>query len=363
MGDLSAGKLRGLTRLADDAGRFTMMAIDQRGSLIESLAKSSGRPKDQISFEDVARVKRLVTRELAPLASGVLTDPVYGYPYSIHDLPRGPGLLLTYEETHYDTIAGNRYTKLIEGWSVFKALSAGADAVKVLLYYHPDGDERARRHQQDLVRRVGQECAEHDIAFVLELVAYALDGSGTGTPEYARAKPDLVIRSAREFSRPDYQVDLLKLEFPANLKYCREFQSSPFGRKDSPPVYDLHQVKQFCRELDEAADVPWVILSAGVDIEEFIENTKLAVEAGASGFLAGRAIWKDAVAFYPDEDKLVTALRREARSNFQRLIEIVGGARPWFAHRRFGTRENIRLRDQSPAWYRQYQARRDFRGG
>lgn len=356
MAELSAGKFRGMTRLADESGRFTMMAIDQRGSLIDSLAKSSGRSKDQISFDEVARVKMLVTRELALLASAVLTDPVYGYPYSIHDLPRGPGLLLTYEETTYDTINGNRYTKLIEGWSVAKARAAGADAVKLLLYYHPDGDETARRHQQDLVRRVGEECAEHDIPFVLELVAYALDGRGTGTPEYARQKPDLVIRSAREFSRPEYQVDILKLEFPANLKYCREFQSSPFGKKDSPPVYDLEQVKNFCRELDQAAAVPWVILSAGVDIEEFIENTKLAVEAGASGFLAGRAIWKDAVAQYPDEAKLVAALQTKARSNFQRLIEIVQRARPWFTHRRFGSKWDIRLRDHGPQWYRRYQA-------
>lgn len=356
MAELSAGKFRGLTRLADDAGRFTMMAIDQRGSLIDSLAKSSGRPKEQITFDEVARVKQLVTRELAPLASAVLTDPVYGYPYSIHDIPRGPGLLLTYEETAYDTINGNRYTRLIEGWSVAKARAAGADAVKLLLYYHPDGDEAARRHQQDLVRRVGEECARHDIPFVLELVAYALDGSGTGTPDYARLKPDLVIRSAREFSRPEYQVDILKLEFPANLKYCREFQSSPFGKKDSPAVYDLEQVKEYCRVLDQTAEVPWVILSAGVDIEEFIENTKLAVEAGASGFLAGRAIWKDAVARYPDEAKLVAALRTDARSNFRRLIEIVEHARPWFAHRRFGSKGDIRLRDHGPEWHRRYQA-------
>jgi tagatose 1,6-diphosphate aldolase len=356
MAEISAGKFRGLMRLADSAGRFKMLAIDQRGSLIESLARSSGKPKEQVTFEEIARVKHWVTRTLAPMATAVLTDPIYGYPYSIADIPGHVGLLLAYEETGYEAVGKSRYTKLIEGWSAWKARAAGADAVKLLLYYHPDADEKARQHQQDLVRRVGQECAELDIPFLLETVGYALDGGGTNTPEYARQKPQIVIRSAREFSKPEYQVDVLKLEFPANLKYCREFQSAPFGKKDVEPVYTLEEVKAYCRELNEAAGVPWVLLSAGVDIEEFIENTTLAVEAGASGFLCGRAIWKDAVALYPDHAQLVRALETRARENFHRLTEIAERATPWFDHRRFGGRANIRLQHQGAEWYRRYQA-------
>jgi len=317
--EISAGKFRGMNRLADEAGRFKMMAIDQRGSMIASLAKSSGKPKDQVRFDEIARVKRLVTRTLAPLASAVLTDPVYGYPYSIESIPGRIGLLLAYEETGYDSVGGARYTKLIEGWNAGKAQAAGADAVKLLLYYHPDADERCKQHQQDLVRRVGQECAEHDLPFLLELVGYALDGSGTGTPQFARQKPDIVLRSAQEFSKPEYQVNVLKLEFPANLQYCREFQSASFGKKDAEPVYTLEEVKKYCAALNDAAQAPWVILSAGVDIEEFTENTRLAVEAGASGFLCGRAIWKDAVALYPDETKMIDALQTQATENFRRL--------------------------------------------
>ncbi len=356
MKEISAGKLRGLMRLADEAGRFKMLAIDQRGSLIESLARSSGKPREQVTFEEIARVKNVVTKTLAPMATAVLTDPIYGYPYSIADIPGHVGLLLAYEETGYELVGRSRYTKLIEGWSAWKARAAGADAVKLLLYYHPDADEKARQHQQDLVRRVGQECAELDIPFLLETVGYALDGGSTNTPDYARQKPQIVIRSAREFSKPEYQVDVLKLEFPANLKYCREFQSAPFGRKDAEPVYTLEEVKAYCRELNEAAGVPWVILSAGVDIEEFIENTRLAVEAGANGFLCGRAIWKEAVALYPDETKLAQALQTRARENFRQLNEIVERATPWFEHHRFGGRSHIRLQHQGEDWYRRYQA-------
>ena len=73
--EISAGKYHGLRVLADDSGRFRMMAIDQRGSMVSALAKISGRSKDQISFGDVAEVKRLITQVLWPHASAVLTDP------------------------------------------------------------------------------------------------------------------------------------------------------------------------------------------------------------------------------------------------------------------------------------------------
>jgi tagatose 1,6-diphosphate aldolase len=343
-------------RLADEAGRFKMLAIDQRGSMVDSLAKTSGKPKDQVKFEEIARVKMLVTKSLAPMATAVLTDPIYGYAFSIEHIPSQIGLLLAYEETGYDTIGGARYTKLIDGWTARKARTAGADAIKLLLYYHPDADEKANEHQHEIVRKVGRECAELDMPFLLETVGYALDGSGTGTAEFARQKPDIVIRSAREFSKPEYQVDVLKLEFPANLKFCREYQSANFGKKDAEPVYSVDEVKDFCRQLDEAALVPWVILSAGVDIEEFNENTKLAVAAGASGFLCGRAIWKEAVALFPDEAKAVTALETRARENYRYLNEIAERAVPWFEHRRFGGMQNVHLRARGENWCKQYQA-------
>ncbi len=104
-----------------------------------------------------------------------------------------------------------------------RAEHAGADAVKLLLYYHPDASEEVRRHQQDVVQRLGAECEQANLPFLLELVAYAIEEASTNTDEYARRKPDLVVRSAREFSAAKYKVDVLKLEFPADLKRTKEF--------------------------------------------------------------------------------------------------------------------------------------------
>ncbi len=335
---LSPGKWHRLCSLSDEEGRLKMMAIDQRGSLQRAIARVTGREPAQVTSEDLARAKQVVTRILSPYATAVLTDPVHGYPCSFQYLPPGVGLLLAHEESGYERagVQGKeRKSQLIEDWTVEKARHAGADAVKLLIYYRPDGSADVREHQQQLVERVGQECREADLPFLLELVSYATEEGDTDTPRFASRKPELVVESAAEFSKPRYGVDILKLEFPADLKYTREYADGAFDGKEREPVYSLREVRQYCRQLDDAADVPWVILSAGVDITEFLVQLDLATEAGASGFLCGRAIWKDAINLYPSVDKMEEWLRAQGVHNFVRANAHAHSARPWFRHPRY----------------------------
>ncbi len=346
---LSAGKWQRLRSLTDEHGRFKMMAIDQRGSLQNSIAKVTGRDPKQVTSGDLAKAKEIVTRVLAPYATAVLTDPQYGYPYSIQHLPPRVGLLIAYEESGYDKAGSTgkeRKSRLIENWSVKKAQRAGADAIKLLAYYHPDASEEVRRHQEELVQAVGEECEQAAMPFLLELVSYALE-EGSGTAEFARKKPDLVIRSAAEFSKPRYKADILKLEFPADLKWTTEFSSGAFDGKERQAVYTMSEVREFCHKLNEATGLPWVILSAGVDIEEFVVQVDLATEAGASGFLCGRAIWKDSINLYADAAEMERWLSSQGAYNFRRANSYAGRALPWFHHRKFGGPDNIELADKS----------------
>jgi len=354
MNDISSGKLRGITKLADANGRFKMMAIDQRGSMVQALADVLNTHKADVQYEDVASLKTLITRALSPNATAVLTDPIYGHPYSITEIPRDVALLLAYEESGYVSEGSSQSERLsnpIENWSVAKAQRAGADAIKLLAYYHPDASPATLKHQQTFVRHVGDECEKHDLPFLLELVSYALKGT-TKSVGFAKQKPDLVIRSVAEFTDPTYKVDILKLEFPADLKYTADYQESSFYAGDA--AYEIAQVKEICQQLDETSTLPWVILSAGVDIEEFIENVHLATEAGASGFLCGRAIWKDAVQYYPDTDAVNRFLQNEGTTNFRNANEAAENALPWFDHRHFGGVENIRIAKRSTNWYQAY---------
>jgi len=354
---LSAGKWQRLRSLTDERGRFKMMAIDQRGSLRRAIAKAAGKEPAEVSYEEIAQAKEVITKVLAPYATAVLTDPEYGYPYSIQHLPPRVGLLLAYEESGYERAGPEgreRISRLLESWSVEKAQRAGADAVKLLIYYHPDASAGVRRRQQEIIKRVGEECARADMPFLLELVSYALDEEGTNSPEFARRKPELVIRGAAEFSKSLYKVDILKLEFPADLKYVAEFSKGAFDGVERPPVYSLEEVRRFCQELNEAAGVPWVILSAGVDIEEFLIQVRLAAEAGASGFLCGRAIWKDVMEFYPDRAEMEGWLRTRGVYNFLRANSYAELALPWLCHRRFAGPEGLELAQLSPNWHVEY---------
>jgi tagatose 1,6-diphosphate aldolase len=359
MGTLSSGKLVNLVRLADPAGRFKMLAVDQRDSLRKALGKATGSEPDRVTYEDMAATKTLITEVLAPCATAALVDPVYGLPRAVKVIPGDVGILAATEETGYERAGPGgreRKSRLIAGWSVASAKRAGANAAKLLIYYNPDASADVLAHQQQLVRQVGADCAREDLPFLLELVTYAIGETSADTPEFARRRPAHTIEAAREFSKDEYRVDILKLEFPGDLKYAREFCAGAFDGRERPAVYDMAEVRGFCRRLDETARRPWVILSGGVDIKEFLANLELAVEAGASGFLCGRAIWKEAIPKYPDLDAMRVFLAGEGVYNFLRANATAERARPWFTHPRFGGWDRVALPEGDESWHREYAA-------
>lgn len=354
---LTGGKLVNLLRLADTQGRFKMLAVDQRASLQASLASATGREPEDVTYDEMAKTKQLITEVLSPFSTATLIDPVYGFPRTVKIIPRGVGILLASDETGHEPagIGGReRKGRLIDGWSVAKAKRAGANAVKLLIHYNPEASIEVRDHQQELVRTVGEDCVREDVPFLLEVVTYPLDEATADTPAFAKKRPHHTIEAAHEFSKEEYSVDILKLEFPSDLKYTLQFHDMGFDKEVRPPVYDLDDVRVFCRQLDAVVKRPWVILSGGVDIKEFLVNLELAVEAGASGFLCGRAIWKGVISSYPHEDRMRGFLVSEGVDNFARANAITERARAWFAHPSVGGWDEVQLRDGHEEWYRHY---------
>ena len=359
MGSIMGGKLVNLQRLTDANGRFKMLAIDQRDSLRNAIGRATARKPGDVTYADLADVKAVITEVLAPFATATLVDPVYGLARAAKLVTGGVGLLVATEETGYEPAGPDgrqRKSRLIDGWSVAKAKRVGANAVKLLVYYNPDAAPDVLTHQQSLVRAVGAECVREDLPYLLELVTYPLDEPAADTPEFARKRPRHAVESAREFSKDEYGVDILKLEFPGDLKYAREFSQGAFDSKAREPISTLAEANASCRELNEAADRPWVILSGGVDISEFLVNLSLAAEAGASGFLCGRAIWKDVVPRYPDLAAMRAFLQREGAFNFGRANATAELARPWYAHPHFGGWDQVELAHAGEEWYRRYHA-------
>ena len=319
----SAGTRWRLRRLADATRRFAMVAVDQRPP-IEQVARRA-RGEDTHRREDVSAIKRLLVEELGDLSTAVLADPLIAYPDAVDVLPSDRGLIVTLEHAVYDETPGGRRSSVIPGWTVGKISRMGGDGVKVLAWYRPDASPEVREHQERFVAEIGAACRRHDLPFVFELLVYpfaAAAGAGDSYAEDSGKRAEAVIASVERFAAPEFHVDLFKLESPV-----------PAADLPDPDGPDGAAVQAHFDALDRAAGRPWVMLSAGATQDAFRTVLTYAYRAGASGFLAGRAIWWDAVQRFPDVEACRAALRADGRPYLQELIAKTAlEARPWTEH-------------------------------
>lgn len=296
-----------------------MVALDQRPPMFEAIAQAKKITKDQVTYTDVTSAKRLLVEALAPHCSSMLFDPNFAVPAAIDLLPAHCGLIMTLEEHRVEETPGGRKSRAIDNWSVAKIRAMGGDAVKVLAWYRPDASADVLAHQQRFVRDIGEQCERNDIPYVLELLVYPFLGSANHTADYVESPgklPALVIDSVREFAKPEYAVDLLKLE-------------SPLAANSLPPRDGSAAANTAQAEFDAIGDIcgeqgiPWVLLSGGAATDKFERVLQYAYAAGAGGFLAGRTIWLNAVrSHFPDLAAVSSTLRRESVGVLDRLSQL-----------------------------------------
>jgi tagatose 1,6-diphosphate aldolase len=317
---LSAGKYWRMRRLADGNGLYKMMAIDQRVLIADPLAKRLGVAK--ATHGDIARFKEIVVEALAPHVSALLLDPYYGYPGAIHALPASCGLLTAAEDAPpRKDDQGAIYTDANPNWSVAKAVRAGSDAIKLLVFYRPDAPAAACRHQQELVRQIGAACKQYDVPHILEILDYPLISDALDQTRVDAAYGDRIIESIETFAAPEYGVDIFKMPAPV--------RSAP----DSRDAGAVKNAERAFERMNQACGRPWVLLSAGVSDEEFYKLLDMAFDAGASGFLAGRALWQRSIATYPDADAMRATLRGQGLAYLERVNKLADEkALPWHRH-------------------------------
>ncbi len=315
---LRLGKTRGLQRLSTPRGHFDMVALDQRPPLEQLIARKRDIATSAVPFADMVSIKRLLVSSFADHASAMLFDPNFAIPAGIDLLPSKTGLIVTLEDHRFQEMQGGRLSAVIENWNVGKIRRSGADAVKVLAWYRPDSAPDVNNHQKEFVRRIGDECWRLDIPYVLELLVYPLPGSAGGANDYIETpdkKPELVIESVREFARPEYGVDLFKLESPLPPSVLPQRDGSAAAQRAESA---FGEVGRIC----EAAGIPWVLLSAGVTPDAFARALDFAYAARANGFLAGRVIWMSALEAFPDLGTCEAALQRDGVPVLQRLSQL-----------------------------------------
>jgi tagatose 1,6-diphosphate aldolase len=320
---LTPGKLAGLKRVSNERGVIAAAAMDQRGSLQKSLAKEKGSAVDDRMMEEF---KSLVAEVLTPHASAILLDPEWGLPASKRRA-KNAGLLLAYEKTGYDKTGPGRLPDLLDNWSVRRLKEAGADCLKILLYYTPLDPKNINDIKHAWVERIGDECRANDIPYFLEFVTYE-EGADEKGFDFAKKKPDAVIESMREFSKDRYGVDVLKVEVPVNMKFV-EGAKAYAGQK----AYSKLEAMDLFRKAASVATKPFIYLSAGVSNAEFTEALELAAEAKVkfNGVLCGRATWKEGIPVYAKQgaEAFRKWLQTEGVTNINNVNERLKAATSW----------------------------------
>lgn len=255
--------------------------------------------------------KGLVSEILTPHGSSILLDPEYGLPAS-QRRDAHAGLILSYEQTGYDKGDDRRL-------SVQRLKEAGADAVKILLYYDVDDTEETNAIKHAFVERVGSECEAEHMPFLLEILTYDSQLQDEKSAEYAKLRPAKVINSMKVFSDPRYKVDVLKVETPTNMNFVE-------GLGAETPVYTQEEAAEHFKAQAKSTTLPYIFLSGGISADLFQRTLTFAKESGSTfnGVLCGRATWKDATEAFVKEGE--TAARQwiaeEGLRNLQALNEV-----------------------------------------
>jgi tagatose 1,6-diphosphate aldolase len=291
MKPISIGKLRGLQQISSKRGTITALALDHR----QNLRKANPA---FVNDEELSHFKLDVVSALASDATAVLLDPEVSAAQAIaqYAIPKEIGLVVALESTGYTGDTTARHAQIIPGWSVEKAKRMGASAVKLLVYYHPDSS--VANKTESFVRQVAEDCAKHDLLLMLEPLSYSLDEKKKLTTEQ---KHYVVIETARRLT--PLNVDILKAEFP-------------LARTEIDP----NLWKSACEEISSASCVPWILLSAAVDYETYLDQVTVACNAGASGIAVGRAVWQEAVSMTGMERN--EFLSSVARQRLERLAAL-----------------------------------------
>jgi sulfofructosephosphate aldolase len=271
-----------LDALARPTGTFAMVAMDQRESL-RTMFREHGLDDGDGRF---TRFKETVARELGPLASGFLIEPdqlATVAPFVPH------GLILAVDGLTQEVGGPVEDTRLEEPAQVDPQIVA----LKLLVIWRDD-DRRAERVA--LARGFVEIAARHELLSVLEPVVRVPE------PEREAA----IVEAARELGA--LGPSLYKCQVPLA------------GRGDPA------EITRHARRIDAALPVPWVVLSQGVEPEAFPRAVEAACRGGASGCLAGRALWTAAVG----ENDPTASIRAVSVPRLRELGRIVDEhGRPW----------------------------------
>ncbi|GAA0486641.1 tagatose-bisphosphate aldolase [Salinibacillus aidingensis] len=323
---LTPGKKRGLDAISNHNHIVLATAMDQRGSLGKMIKSFN----ENISYGDgLTNFKVGVSEVLGNQSSSLLLDPEYGWK-AAEKLEDSRGLIMAYEKTGYDTSEKGRLPNLVDFYAVQDLANSGADAIKLLVYYDTEEEEKYNNIKKTLIKRVGDECKENDVLFILEPVSYSADGLDSKGVEFAKRKPQIVEYFMEEFSKEEYGIDLLKVEVPVQVFHIEGNEQY----ENYEPVFTAQEAGFYYRKCSERSRLPFIYLSGGVTNEQFIDTLHFAKDSGSAfnGCLCGRAIWKEGVQPFAKDgkDRYYEWLQSTGVQNLKKVTKAIEEtATPW----------------------------------
>lgn len=279
--------LKDITR---PSGGFSMLAVDQREAMRLMFA-AAGVPAP-VTDGQLTDFKVNAAKILSPYASAILVDQQFCYRQVVEQNAIAESCAMIVAADAF--IPGNGIP--VDSVVIDKNVDAqavkrdGGKALKLLVLWRSDEDPAQRL---EMVHNFNQLCHANGLLSIIEPVVRPPRRGDVFDREQA------IIEAAKELG--DSGADLYKVEMPLYGKGTQQ---------------DLLNASQ---KLNEQISMPWVILSSGVDEKLFPRAVSVAMQAGASGFLAGRAVWSSVVGL-PDAELM---LRDISVPKLQRLGEIV----------------------------------------
>ncbi len=270
--EMSTAERRAFQQICTRTGKILVIAMDQRNGM-RKLLSDDEKVLASIGQKELGIVKARLVKHLGNHAPAVLLDPECALPMVIDEgvLARDTALVVGMDASGYDTEPGTqlRQSKIISGINPRRVRELGGTAAKMLAFMRPDqkGNDRFATR---LINNTVNACIAEAVLLVVEILVYRLPGETE--EEYERCKPELIVEAARVCAENGAKV--LKLQYPGSAEACEKITAVLDG-------------------------IPWAVLSEGVNHETFIKQLRIAMDAGASGAIAGRSLWKDCVSLDP----------------------------------------------------------------
>lgn len=298
MAALTTAERRGYRQICDASGSMMVIACDQRGGMRKVLAST---PEEQANISNavLGETKADITVHLASKAGCVLVDPICAVPDIVDDgiLPRDTALLIGIDASGWDISAeGYRISRMVEGVNARRVRELGATGGKIMVYLRMDRPEANVENLATLKASI-EDFAREDLLLVVEFLTYPLEDEAK--QDYEAKVPSLIVEGTRACLELGSKV--LKIPYPGSEAACAEVTKI-------------------------SGDVPWAVLSAGVNHATFLPQVEIAMKNGASGVIAGRSLWKDCISL--DRNVSKARLSTIAVSRLQDIQSIIRKYRP-----------------------------------